>query len=128
MPARKPIRAFPHLRSRLLAARLIALLLFLAACTPSVPVEIPPVASSTAAPPQQPTAIPHAPEIRFALVGKVIGGNVWATFDSQGYSYNDYAIRAGYWPRLYHLSIPGGAFEPLAAAAMPSAVQPDGAS
>jgi ABC-type transport system substrate-binding protein len=105
------------------AAALIGALL--ASCGP-VAVDVPAVPSLTPAPPL-PTAIPHADEIRFALVGKVNGGNVWATFDSRAYSYNDYAIRSGYWPRLYRLTIPEGRFEPLAARGMPSAVQAEGA-
>ncbi len=93
-------------------------------CAPA-PANTPPAMPSATATPG-PTAIPHAAAIRFALVGKVTGGNVWATFDSQGYSYNDYAIRSAYWPRLYQLTVPDGRFETLAAAAMPSAVQPEG--
>ncbi len=67
----------------------------------------------------------HAAEIRFALIGDVGDANVWALFDSQGYSYNNYAVRSAYWPRLYQLSIPGGQFEAQAAAGMPSAMQPE---
>ncbi len=105
----------------LVAAALGSALLL--SCGPA-PANTPPIAPATATP--GPTAIPHAAEIRFALVGSVVGGNVWATFDSQGYSYNDYAIRSAYWPRLYQLTIPDGRFEALAAAATPSAVQPEG--
>ncbi len=112
-----------HLVKLCIAAALGAAMLV--SCGP-VTVAAPPTPSPTVTP--GPTAVPHAPEIRFALIGNVIGGNVWATFDSQGYSYNDYAIRSEYWPRLYRLSIPDGSFEALAAAAMPSALQPEGAS
>ncbi len=100
------------------AGRLIGfLVVFLAACAPRVT----PAPSATASP------VPlRAPAIRFALIGEVADHNVWALFDSNGYSYNNYAVRSEYWPRLYRLSIPDGQFEALAAAAMPSAVQPEG--
>ena len=52
--------------------------------------------------------------------------NVWAFFDAKGYSYNNYAVMSGYWPRLYQLSIPDRNFEPMAASGMPSPVQQDG--
>ena len=120
---RVPRRSAFHAAQLLCAAAVVSALL--ASCAPA-PVVAPPVASATPAP--SPTAIPHGDEIRFALIGSVNGANVWATFDSTGYSYNDYAIRAGYWPRLYHLTIPDGRFEPLAAGGMPSAVQAEGAS
>ena len=44
--------------------------------------------------------------------------------NSTGYSYNDYAIRSEYWPRLFRLSNPDRRFEALAAAGMPSEVVP----
>ncbi len=66
-------------------------------------------------------------EIRFALVGTVTTPNVWALFDTMGYSYNNYAVRSGYWPRLYDLSIPDQRLEPQTAAGMPSAVRHEGA-
>ena len=72
------------------------------------------------------TPVPHAPEIRLALIGGVTSANVWALFDAQGYSYNNYAVRSEYWPRLYRLSIPGRQFEPMAASDMPSLVQQAG--
>ncbi len=103
------------------------LLLFLAACARPAAVDVPTVApATTVAATRTPTA-PHAAEIRFGLIGSVRDGNVWALFDSMGYSYNDYAVRADYWPRLYRLSIPERRFEPEAAGGMPSAVQQEGA-
>ncbi|HEX8992512.1 MAG TPA: ABC transporter substrate-binding protein [Anaerolineales bacterium] len=102
------------------------LLIFLAACAPRVPAGIPTIAPATPLAATGTPAVPHAAEIRFGLVGTVKGGNVWALFDSTGYSYNDYAIRAGYWPRLYDLSIPGRRFQPQAASGMPSAVEQEG--
>ena len=72
------------------------------------------------------TSIPHASEIRFALIGNVIPVNVWALFDAKGYSYNNYAVMSGYWPRLYQLSIPERNFETMAASGMPSAFQQEG--
>lgn len=74
------------------------------------------------------TALPgtQAPVIRFALIGPVTDVNVWALFDARGYSYNNYAVRNEYWPRLYRLSIPERRFEPMAADGMPSAVEEDG--
>jgi peptide/nickel transport system substrate-binding protein len=72
------------------------------------------------------TAVPHAQEIRFALIGSVTNANVWALFDAKGYSYNNYAVRSGYWPRLYQLSIPDRQFEPMAASGAPSPIQQEG--
>jgi len=81
---------------------------------------------STALPNSTATSVPHAPEIRFALVGNITDVNVWALFDARGYSYNNYALRNEYWPRLFRLSIPDHQFEPMAANAMPSSVQQEG--
>ncbi len=51
---------------------------------------------------------------------------MWSLFDTAGYSYNDYAIRSGYWPRLYDLSIPDGELEAQAASGDPSPVRQEG--
>lgn len=72
-------------------------------------------------------AAPGASQINFALIGDVTNANVWALFDKSGYSYNNYAVRAGYWPRLYGLSVPDQKFEAMAADGMPSAVRQEGA-
>ncbi len=80
----------------------------------------------TATEPASATQTPHAPEIRFALVGKVNSTNVWSLFDAPGYSYNDYAIRSGYWPRLYDLSVPDGEFKAQAASGDPSPIRQEG--
>ena len=78
------------------------------------------------APTPEKTSLPQKAEIRFALIGDVTEANVWALFDTSGYSYNNYAVRSGYWPRLYRLSIPGGQFEAAAASGMPSSFQAEG--
>ncbi len=69
------------------------------------------------------TPILHAPAIRFALIGVVTDANVWALFDAKGYSYNNYAVRSEYWPRLYRLSVPDRQLEAEAASGMPSTVE-----
>ncbi len=103
------------------------LLVLLASCARPVTVETP-TATAIPSPAATPTAqTPHAAEIRFALIGAVSDPNVWALFDTSGYSYNTYAVRSGYWPRLYRLTIPDGKFEPQAAAGMPSPVQQESA-
>lgn len=103
-----------------LARAALLLILLLTSCS-SAPVAVTPAAST-------PTTVPikHATEIRFALIGKVTDVNVWALFDAQGGSYNNYAVRSEYWPRLYHLSVPGRRFEPMAAQGMPSLIQQEG--
>ena len=72
------------------------------------------------------TAIPHGDAVRFALIGDVTAQNVWSLFDAQGYSYNNYAVQAGYWPRLYRLSAPDGQLAPEAASGMPASAKQDG--
>ena len=109
-------------RTRLGAA---ALLIFLfASCAPKAT----PASTSTPSPAPVPsaTSFPHASEIRFALIGNVTPVNVWALFDAKGYSYNNYAVMSGYWPRLYQLSIPDRHFETMAASGMPSPFQQEG--
>jgi peptide/nickel transport system substrate-binding protein len=115
--------------TRLLAA---ALLIFLfASCGPQpfdfaqgrsapAPMSVP---SPTPSPAPTATSIPHASEIRFALIGNVTQVNVWALFDAKGYSYNNYAVMSGYWPRLYQFSIPDRNFETMAASGIPSPFQ-----
>lgn len=101
-------------------ALLFILMLLSASCGPG------PAPVSTGTP--LPTAmIPaHAPEIRFALVGEPRDVNVWELFDESGASYADYALRAEYWPRLYHLVPPELTFQPLAAEGMPAPVIQEG--
>ncbi len=106
------------IRYRLLPAFL--LLVLLVSCGPQT------AAVTSAIPTPTATPLPLAHEIRFALVGSLTDANVWALFDSKGYSYNNYAVRSGYWPRLYQLSIPEQQFMPMAASGMPSSVQQEG--
>lgn len=106
------------IRPKILLASLS--LVLLASCGPQT------ATVSTVAPKPTATPPPLAHEIRFALIGSVTDVNVWALFDAKGYSYNNYAVRSGYWPRLYQLSIPDRQFIPMAASGMPSAVQQEG--
>jgi len=62
--------------------------------------------------------------VRLALIGEMPESNVWALFGGQDYSYNAYAVKSGYWPRLYTLSIPERQFVPLTAEGMPGPIQP----
>ena len=104
-----------------------ALLIFLfASCAPKAAPAPTSVPSPIPTPVPTATSVPHATEIRFALIGNVTPVNVWALFDTKGYSYNNYAVMSGYWPRLYQLSIPDRNFEPMAASGMPSSFQQEG--
>ncbi len=105
------------------------LTLLLASCEPHQPFDQTrggpaPVSTSNAIPTA--TIPAHAPEIRFALIGEPRNVNVWELFDETGASYEDYALRAEYWPRLYHLAPPEFTFQSLAADGMPSSVIQDG--
>jgi len=114
-----------NLKKTKIAGGCLALCLFLtlllASCAPqpvSVPISIPtPTESSSPA---------HDPEIRFALIGKPHSVNVWQLFDESGATYVDYALRAEYWPRLYHLAPQDSSFQPYAAESLPSEVTQDG--
>jgi peptide/nickel transport system substrate-binding protein len=99
---------------------ILLLIGLLASCAPQ------PVVVPTSTPSQTATVPTHAPEIRFALIGQPKDVNVWQLFDASGASYVDYALRAEYWPRLYHLTPPELTFQPLAADGMPSEVTQDG--
>ena len=61
------------------------------------------------------------------LVGGLSTQNVWALFAGQDYSYNNYAVRASYWPRLYAAGVPDQGFRPIAAEGMPGEVSQEGA-
>jgi len=106
-------------RPPLLAGRFLAVVLLATGCAPRI--------LNQAAPTATASAPRHAPEIRFALIGEVGDQNVWALFDGENYSYNTYAVRAAYWPRLYGLSVPGHEFEILTADGPPGKVQQEGA-
>lgn len=97
------------------------LTLLLASCGPHQPTSVP---TSTPIPTATPVA--HAAEIRFALTGEPRDVNVWELFDESGASYEDYALRSEYWPRLYHLAPPEFAFQPFSADGMPSPVIQEG--
>ena len=114
-----------ELRRRLFSARaegLFFLCLLIGSCAPQ------PAASRLAKPTSVPSPIvsAHAPEIRFALIGEPLDVNVWELFDKSGATYSGYALRAEYWPRLYHLAPPNRIFEPLGANGMPSEVIQEG--
>jgi ABC-type transport system substrate-binding protein len=101
------------------------LALLLASCKPqpdSAPISI-------ATPTKLPSPV-HASEIRFALIGNPLAShvNVWQLFDREasGATYADYAMRAGYWPRLYRLVPQDSSFQPYAAEGQPSEVTQDG--
>ena len=100
------------------AASLFALTILSAACGPA---RTPPQVSTTTI-----TTPAHAPEIRFALIGETTDQNVWALFAGEDYSYNNYAVRAQYWPRLFEQSVPDRAFAPLTAAGSPTGVRQEG--
>ena len=120
LPAGRHRAARVQCRWHVASGAALFLLVLLASCGPqsaSVPTAV--VAPTT-------TLVPLAHEIRFALIGSVTNANVWALFDSKGYSYNNYAVRFGFWPRLYQLSIPDRQFLPMAASGMPSSVQQEG--
>ena len=102
------------------------LTLLLASCTAQPTPVVQPTSTSTVVPTATATNITHAPEIRFALIGEPRDVNVWELFDESGASYADYALRAEYWPRLYHLAPPELIFQALAADGDPSAVTQDG--
>ncbi len=106
-------------RTRLFSAATL-LIFLLSSCAPKAAPAPTFVPSSKPSPVPTATSIPHASEIRFAVIGNVTPVNVWALFDAKGYSYNNYAVMAGYWPRLYQLSIPDRNFETMAASGMPS--------
>jgi ABC-type transport system substrate-binding protein len=103
----------------------IFLTLLLASCAPQ-PVS---VAEPTGIPyPTKKAPSTHAPEIRFALIGKPHTVNVWQLFDREasGATYADYALRIEYWPRLYHLAPQDSSFQTYAAEGLPSQVAQDG--
>jgi ABC-type transport system substrate-binding protein len=93
----------------------------LAAVTVQAVTACAPTATPFPAPMSEPTAtaaaatviIPHADEIRFALVGEVALTNVWAYFDEAGADYNNRAAQTGSWPSLYRISPLSGDFEPF---------------
>jgi len=109
---------------RLVRAALF-LTLLLASCAPqpdSVPLSIP-------SPTESPSPA-HAPEIRFALIGKpqTLRVNAWQLFDREasGVTYTNLALQSGYWPRLYHLAPLDSSYQPFAAEGQPSEVTQDG--
>ena len=75
----------------------------LTACAPAATPA--PMATGTASPvtAAAPTELPHAEQIRIALIGGTDLTNVWAYFDERGADYNNRAVQAGMWPGLYTL-------------------------
>ena len=99
---------------------LIAVSLLLSGCTR--PADIPAdssVAMQTASPVTRVNL--GLPPLRYAILSETTPVNIWALFDESGASYENYAVRGGYSPRLYHLS--GSAYDltPLLADGLPSA-------
>lgn len=98
--------------------------IFAASCSPQpAPVAEPTSISAPQILPS-PTAIQHAPEIRFALIGEAPASpiNVWELFDEAGASYNNYALLSGSWPRIFYIQPSDSSLQPLAAQGMPSPV------
>lgn len=106
---------------------LLAWALLLASClAPFDSAQTPPQPDTESSVVPSPTKIPHAPEIRFALIGEPADVNVWSMYDEQGAGYANYALRNDYWPRLYHLAIPDFTPLPRAADGPPSPVVLEG--
>jgi peptide/nickel transport system substrate-binding protein len=118
----QPLRAARGRTPSTLAVFLCLPVVLAQACTPRGP-----LVPASATPPAGSATPARAPEIRVGLIGALGEQNVWALFSGEDYSYNDYAVRARYWPRLYDFSIPGQEFEPRLASGMPTAVLPEGA-
>jgi peptide/nickel transport system substrate-binding protein len=112
-----------------LIRRLLKIVIFLALLLASCGPEPAPVKRTESIPaaPAIPAPIPHADEIRFAVLGEPSADvNVWDLFDEQGASYANYAVRNEVWPRLFTLSVPGRELTALAAKELPSPVTQDG--
>lgn len=67
-----------------------------------------------------------ATDLHVGLIGPATSQNVWALFGGEGYTYNNHAVRAQYWPRLYGLALPNQLFEARAASGPPEAIVPEG--
>jgi len=107
---------------RLVFATLLLALMLAACAAPPSPVQATPQLASIPTSTSAPAGIPHAPEIRFALIGEPTDVNVWALFDEQGASYANYALHSDYWPRLYYLAPPDLTFTPRVANEQPTPV------
>jgi len=94
--------------------------LFISSCVPPPPTSVPLVPTASVPTPAA------ADEIHFALIGAPQDSNVWALFDEAGAAYNDMALRAEYYPRLYTLAPPEFALRPLAAQDPPAELTPQG--
>ncbi len=68
----------------------------------------------------------HAPEIRFALIGAPQDINVWQLWDGENVKYADFAVRADFWTRLYHLYPADLSLQPRAALLPPADIKQDG--
>ena len=64
--------------------------------------------------------------IRYALVAPSTSANIWAIFDEEGATYENYALFNQNYPRLYHLSPPNNELTPLIADDFPSPIVQEG--
>ncbi len=109
---------------------LLLAIIFLASCTPptSPPASpFPPTQTETL--PTEETLPPPAEThetIRYAILAPTTSVNIWSLFDEAGASYENYAIQANDYPRLYTLSLPNNELSPLLAAGFPSPIVPEG--
>jgi peptide/nickel transport system substrate-binding protein len=114
----------PEIMRRFFRATFFLTFLF-ASCAPQPDVVAEPTKIPT---PTESLSPAHVPEIRFALIGKLPASdvNVWKLFDESGATYINYALRAEYWPRLYHFAPQDSSFQPYAAEGLPSEVTQEG--
>ena len=68
----------------------------------------------------------NLPPLRYAILNPTTSVNIWSLFDKEGASYENYAVKGEYWPRLYHLAAPNNELTPLLADGFPSLITQEG--
>ena len=110
----------------LLSFLLITLLI---SCAPQIDTPAPTVAEEIVqetAPSASPPTSESSTTIRYAILAPTTPANIWALFDEEAASYENYAVQAAYYPRIYDLTPPSNELTPRLADGFPSSFTQEG--
>ena len=108
----------------------LLLITLLISCAPQVDAPAPTTAeeiSEEVAPSALPPTSESSTVIRYAILAPTTPANIWALFDKEAASYENYAVQAAYYPRIYDLTPPSNELTPRLANGFPSSITQEGA-
>lgn len=106
---------------------LLLLLIFITGCAPQASAGTTPPSPTDADVAIAASPLPQdLPPLRYAILSPTNSVNIWALFDAEGASYENYAVKGEYYPRLYRFLPLNNELTPILADGLPSPIIQDG--